>query len=185
MDLTIKKLTLKEEEDFFHFFDKEAFTDNPAWSGCYCTFYHNEKNIEEWQARTKEDNRQLARDLLKKGILKGYLAYSDNQVAGWMNVNRKGAYPLLKLDKNLESPEDAGILSIVCYVIHPLFRRQGVARALLANLIEEMAKEKDPVILEAYPRKNVQSDAYHYHGPSSLYEKSGFRVYREIGRAHV
>lgn len=43
VDIEIRRLGKETKDDFLRFFDKDAFTDNPEWDGCYCQFYLDEK----------------------------------------------------------------------------------------------------------------------------------------------
>jgi len=65
-------------------------------------------------------------------------------------------------------------------VIAPARRRSGVARALLAGGVEQLARRGIKVI-DAFPFKAGDSvaGADHYHGPLSLFLSEGFSVLHE------
>ncbi|MFX0178263.1 MAG: GNAT family N-acetyltransferase [Candidatus Hodarchaeota archaeon] len=179
MDITIKKLELSLLEDFLYFFDNVAFTDNPEWSACYCQFYHFKGKRDEWVKRTGKENREAAKKLITLGDMNGFLAYQNGNPIGWCNANLKHIYPVLTQDKDINYSYEGKIASVVCFIIAPEYRKQGVARKLLQFAIDYYKSNKFD-FLEAYPRKNVQSDAHNYKGPLSMYKSEGFSVFKEF-----
>ena len=178
MELIIKELTPGLVEDFLHFFDSIAFSDNPDWAGCYCHFYHFEGNIEQWENCTKEYNRNATENLIKKEIMTGLLAFVNSEPVGWCNVNSKDVYEKTPIDSEPEDTLKGKIASVVCFLIAPAYRKKGVSRKLLNHAIN-MLKEKGYAWIEAYPRKGELSDAHSYHGPVSLFTSEGFSVVKE------
>jgi GNAT superfamily N-acetyltransferase len=79
--------------------------------------------------------------------------------------------------------DDRPVWSIVCFLVRVGHRRQGVAQALLAGVID-YARQHGAVGLEAYPidpegqRVDV---AFAYVGTTSMFERAGFR--REVETA--
>jgi ribosomal protein S18 acetylase RimI-like enzyme len=71
--------------------------------------------------------------------------------------------------------DDAPVWSIVCFVVPPEFRHQGVAHALLRGAVDYAAK-RGARILEAYPvdRDKRGSDDWMWHGAKSMFDKAGF-----------
>jgi GNAT superfamily N-acetyltransferase len=169
--MDIRALTPDLAEAFFDFFDHRAFSDNPYWKGCYCTFFHRPEKISEEEARQRPTRREQARSLIQEGVLRGYLAFDgDGKVLGWCNANRKSCF--LRLGAmDVESQE---VLAIVCFVIDPAHRRQGIARALLERALVEAAHQ-GLRWAEAYPSTRARSESGHYHGPLALYESLGFQ----------
>jgi GNAT superfamily N-acetyltransferase len=168
--MEIRSLTPELAKDFFDFFDHRAFADNPYWKGCYCTFFHRPEKLAEEDARHRPTRREQAGTLIRDGVLKGYLAYdAEGRAVGWCNTNRKGAFARLRSG----DPGEMDVISIVCFVIDPAHRRQGIARALLERVI--LDGERDGAqALEAYPSARAKSESGHYHGPLALYESLGF-----------
>jgi len=50
----------------------------------------------------------------------------------------------------------------------------------LLEFIFNTFKERNFDYLEAYPRKNVKSDAHNYKGPLKMYENDGFSIFKEF-----
>ena len=180
MEIEIKPLSPKLLNDFLHFFDNIGFTDNPDWSGCYCRYFHFNGTPEEWGNAGKEENRGCSIDLINSGNLKGYIAYSENKPVGWCNANLKKEFVMLKRKEELLSHEDEKIVSVVCFVIAPGFRKKGIANALLNRVIEDYSGTGIQYI-EAYPKIGADSDAHNFMGPVSLYEKLGFVKLKTVG----
>lgn len=40
MEISVCKLTHELLDDWLSYFDKDAFSDNDEWCGCYCRCYH-------------------------------------------------------------------------------------------------------------------------------------------------
>jgi ribosomal protein S18 acetylase RimI-like enzyme len=185
MNITIKPLSEALIPDFLNFFDNIAFTDNPEWSGCYCYYYHESCPPDQWMKRGAAANREDAQKLIQAGTLRGYLAFdpSTNQPMGWINVNDKGNYPRLATNPDFIDTDSGTvglkIAAIVCYVIAPNYRRQGIATQLLARAIADYTGQGYDY-LEAYPAKGAKTDAHLYHGPVPMYEEAGFTIYREL-----
>ncbi|MFW9828842.1 MAG: GNAT family N-acetyltransferase [Candidatus Thorarchaeota archaeon] len=181
MNIQIKALTPDILDDFLYFFDNIAFSDNPDWATCYCHFYHFKGKIEEFFKRTAEENRKSSQELIISGKMKGFLAYLDNKVVGWCNANSKENYAKIPFEEESKYK----IISIICFVIAPLYRKQGIARSLLKHVLSYY-KEKNYDLIEVYPRKgDLLSDAHSYRGPKSLYTSEGFSTYREFRDHYV
>ncbi|HEY0089680.1 MAG TPA: GNAT family N-acetyltransferase [Candidatus Lokiarchaeia archaeon] len=178
MDITIKRLEPRLLDDFLLFFDQIGFVDNKDWERCYCQFYQCNCGDDLWLKRSKEENRTASIELILNGKMSGFLAYSGNKPVGWCNVGQKNNYPRLLLRPNIKTLNDDKFVSIVCFLIAPDFRRQGIARKFLRKAIN-LFKDQDFQYLEAYPRKGKLSNANHYHGPLSLYTSEGFTMYKE------
>ncbi len=171
MQIDIKKLTPSLAQDFLGFFDDDAFSDNPDWSGCYCSFFYF--GDDEWNERTGSMNRDFSEQAIISGSINGYLAYVDGKPAGWINADRKEAYARLE-----QNGGDKKVLSIVCFTVSPGHRRKGIAGKLLQAALEG-AKREGYEAVEAYPAKEAATDAHNYHGPLELYTKNGFEVAEE------
>jgi len=180
MTITIKALKPELLDDFLHFFDNVAFTDNLEWDKCYCHFYHFNGTGKQFQKTTAEQNRNASKQLILANKMHGYIAYNDDgQPIGWCNANVKENFSKSMLSKKILKASGGNIVSIVCFIIAPGYRRQGIARKLLQTACSDTSS-KNYDNLEAYPRKGDLTDAMHYHGPLSLYESEGFTIYKEF-----
>jgi ribosomal protein S18 acetylase RimI-like enzyme len=179
MAVDIKPLTKDLSDDFFYFFDNAAFSDNPSWEGCFCFYYHFKGNESKWSRRKYDANRKAVKGLIAAGKMKGYLAYIENKPVGWCNVNDKKNYARLVSNKEIWQDRDEKVCSIVCFVIAPEHRGEGIAGKILDRIcIDHSGSGYD--YMEAYPAKEDMSDAGQYHGPLSMYIKAGFQIYMEF-----
>ena len=106
------------------------------------------------------------------------MVYENNQPIGWCNANIKENYPALVAFPEIYYETSHRIASIVCFLIAPDYRRKGIARKLV-YFITETYKRENCDYIEAYPRKNVESDAHNYHGPLKMYKAEGFSIFNE------
>jgi ribosomal protein S18 acetylase RimI-like enzyme len=175
MEITIKPLTPDLLEDYFIFFNNMKFKENPDWSICYCFSYHFIGTKEQWN---KEENIASVVKYVNDNKMTGYLAYSDNKPIGWCNANNRQNYQrLLKYYDLIDNPDDK-VCSIVCFLIHPDFRRQGIAQKILDKICMDYSNN-DYDYIEAYPGKGDLSSEGHFRGPMKLYEKYDFKIKKE------
>src|ERR1700743_834352 len=93
-ELTIKRLTPELADDFFGFFEGEAFADNPKWAGCYCRFCHIDHEAgEPGDGQGAANNRPDVARRIAEGRMTGYLAYAEGRVLGWVNAAANRFYP--------------------------------------------------------------------------------------------
>lgn len=72
--------------------------------------------------------------------------------------------------------DDVPVWSIVCLVVRPAFRRQGLADHLVAGAVEHARAHGAPAV-EAYPIDSAGgrvSTALAYVGTTGLFERAGF-----------
>ncbi|MFX0136321.1 MAG: GNAT family N-acetyltransferase [Candidatus Hodarchaeota archaeon] len=184
MDIVIKSLSPDLIDDFLYYFDNIAFSDNPDWSVCYCHFYNFAGTNKQFSKRKKEENRNASKNLILAGKMNGLIAYLDNKPVGWCNVNSKENFARIPY-KEENSDSDQKIASIICFIISPAHRKQGIARQLLRYACSS-SKDKGYDLIEVYPRKGeVLSDAHSYRGPFLLYKSEGFSIYKEFKDYYV
>jgi Acetyltransferases len=180
MEITIKALSPVLTADFLDYFDNAAFCDHAEWSGCYCVEPHLcDKVYDELNKGRQSKCRGWAVDLIASGKLRGYLAYADGKAVGWCNANDKRNFEKLTAQPEFwdETDKTAKIKSIMCYSVAPDMRGCGIATALLDCVCADAAAEGCDYV-EAYTFRG-EFDAFDcFSGPSSMYEKQGFEVYR-------
>lgn len=181
--IQVRPLTPELAQDYLSFFDHRngpAFADNPEWAKCYCQFYHTPKAI-DWAARSGADNRAAMAARIASGEMEGFLAYVEETVVGWLNAQPRNKLPhcfdRMRLAPTPIDVPDFKAAQVVCFVIHPQWRRRGVARALLEGACAALAR-RGIATIEAYPFKAGDSkDATdHYHGPLRLFIEAGFGI---------
>ncbi len=168
-DITVRTVSPDQHEAVMHYFDMVAYADNPNWSKCYCA----ERLVEDYESRTKQQNRAFRSQLILSAKANGLVAYRLGRVVGWCH-----AAPKTEL-VNIEGARDPTVGAIVCFVVAPDQRRQGVATTLLEAALEQLrtrgmtAAEAYPVLGEIDPTRWSQIN---YMGPLSMYVKAGFAV---------
>ncbi len=174
-EIIVKEMSPALRDDYLTFFDRRAFVDNPRWASCYCYFNHAPHDTEDWKERKAEQNRAAVAELIELGRMAGYLAYADGTPIGWCNANLRARFTTL--DDEAETGGNR-VGSIVCFVVAKPYRGLGVARRLLDAACEGFQRDGVTVV-EAYPRKDVETEAANYHGPLSMYLAAGFEPIRE------
>ena len=59
-EVAVRRVTPDQHDAVMHFFDLVAYADNPNWSKCYCC----ERIVEDYEARTKDQNRTLRSSII-------------------------------------------------------------------------------------------------------------------------
>lgn len=168
-DLVIRRVSPDQHDPVMRYFDLVAYADNPAWSDCYCM----ERLVEDRESRTKEQNRADRSRLLRSAQANGLVAYRLGRVVGWCHASPKSEL----LHVSGERAADVG--AIVCFVVAPDSRRQGVATELLDAALEHL-RSRGMRAVEAYPwggpPDRERWPQINYRGPLSMYEKAGFEI---------
>ena len=181
MAFEIKPLDKSIKADYLAFFDRMVFDENPDRHKCYCYDYHFLGDVDTC---TREQSRSAVSELIEEGQLTGYLVFDGDLAVGWCNVNNRNNYQRLLRDYDyVDNPVDR-VCSIVCFLMHPDYRRKGIAKQILSKIIEDNSN-KDIDFIEAYPRKEASSCEGNFKGPLSLYEKFDFKVHREDEHTYV
>jgi GNAT superfamily N-acetyltransferase len=184
--IVVKPLTPELSADFLRFFDHErgaAFAYNPEWATCYCHFYHVPRAI-DWPAMSGSQNRTAMQARIEVGAMEGFLAFDGEEVVGWLNAQPRHALPhcfdRMRIEATPLPCEAFEAAVIVCFVVAPQRRRQGISRALLAAALSSFTA-RGLKLVDAFPFKSGASElaADHYHGSLSLFLDQGFSVLRD------
>jgi GNAT superfamily N-acetyltransferase len=181
--LRIQKLTPASLPQFLQFFDGDAFSDNPKWSSCYCQCFYEDHNVVKWSERTSEQNRALACRRTATGQMQGYIATDGDNPVGWCGAAPRHLVHALDAEP---TPDSEKVGAIICFLVSPNHRGQGIAKALLEAACTGL-REQGLTIVEANPRPHAQTPAENHFGPLSLYLSAGFSVHRQDadGSVHV
>ncbi|MBI5284373.1 MAG: GNAT family N-acetyltransferase [Chloroflexi bacterium] len=179
-DVEILPLRPDLKDDYLAFFDGDALSDNPVWASCYCLAYHLNAPPEEFMERTREQNRAAKASLIERGEATGVLACAGGRVIGWCHAAPRTALGLLDRTPEFASDDPARTGAIVCYVIAPQYRGQGLARRLLDGACD-MLRERGLLCVDAYPPRSPRGESGSYRGRMSMYVAAGFEHVRDAG----
>ena len=181
MNIDIKPLTEDLKDDYLFFFDNIIFEENPDRAKCYCYDYHFLGDVETC---TRETSRAAVINLIKENTLRGYLVFDNGKPIGWCNANNRLNYSRLLRDYDYVDNPDDKVCSIVCFLIHPDYRRQGIAQKILEKIILDYSNT-DYDYFEAYPKKEGLSCEGNFKGPLELYKRCGFKINKEYNNYYV
>lgn len=173
MTLTIQALKPTHAKAYLAYLEQMDFHHAPDWAGCFCRFYHTDCSSDEWQKRSASQNKEEALKAIQDGTMKGFLAFEEDRIVGWLNANAIQSYPRLAsiAQPYCQSPKTG---AVICFVIHPQFRHQGIATKLLYAAVETFEKEGMDVL--AFPFESESQPQKAYRGFAPMYLKLGFKV---------
>jgi ribosomal protein S18 acetylase RimI-like enzyme len=168
-DVLIRPITPDQHDAVMHYFDMVAYADNPNWARCFCM----EKLVDDYEERTRQQNRTSRSELIRSAKANGLVAYRLGRVVGWCHAAPKAELREVPGD----SRADTG--AIVCFVVAPDQRRQGIATQLLDAALVHL-RSRGMTAAEAYPwAGEIEASRWvwsQYVGPLSMYEKAGFQI---------
>ncbi len=135
---------------------------------------------DEFMKRAGEENRAERAAMIDRGEASGVLAYAGGRVVGWCHAAPRTSLKLLDQTPEFAADQPDATGAIVCYVIAPQYRGQGIARQLLDGACD-MLRERGLRWVDAYPPLNARGDAGSYHGRMSMYVDAGFEQVRDAG----
>ncbi|HEY7131315.1 MAG TPA: GNAT family N-acetyltransferase [Candidatus Limnocylindrales bacterium] len=173
-DLDVRVLTPDRLDDLARLFDQPG---DPRW--CWCASFHIRGSV---KARPPELNRDVLTERTVAGPSPGLLGYRDGRVVAWVSVGPRESYrKLARQDYDAGASDGEQVWSIVCFVVDPKARGQGLARAMLAAAIDH-AQAGGATALEAYaidPDGERIPNPIAYSGPVGIFADAGFRVVGE------
>jgi len=81
--------------EYLHFFDRDAFADNPDWGKCYCNLPHHDHAAATWKGPLAEENREEVVQRICAGAMLGHLAEVDGKVVGRCEAAPRGSFAAL------------------------------------------------------------------------------------------
>jgi GNAT superfamily N-acetyltransferase len=114
---------------------------------------------------------------IEAGPPPGFIAYLEGEPVGWCGVSVRTATPRLDHSRVIPAIDDRAVWAIGCFRIRVGYRRRGVARALLAGVIEAARAAGAPGV-EAYPvdpEGHRIDSGFAFVGIASMFDAAGFR----------
>ena len=186
MPYAIKPLGPELADTFVKYLGKLDFHHAPHWSTCFCRYYYTDCSQEAWQGRSGEDNAAEALQMIREGKMNGYLAFDGDDCIGWCCADDAKAFVRLQehMRPVIEGKRVARVASILCFVIHPDYRGQGVARMLLRRAVEDFRQRGYDAMLTL--PLDIRDDLQkRYRGTLHMYEEMGFARIQQHGIVSV
>ncbi len=150
--------------------------DGDSPRGCWCQYWRRSSGA-YGAGDPGSGERGLRQEVAAGPPAPGVIAYVDGEPAGWCGLGPRATFERLVRSRTIPALDDVPVWSIVCFKVRVGYRRNGVARALLAGAVDYAAAHGAPAV-EAYPidpegrRLDV---AFSYVGFTGMFEAAGFR----------
>jgi len=188
LKVEVRELTPELLYDYLGFFDKDAFTDFPEWSDCYCGFYDTPDDLWDATGKAGPANRAARAERIRSGKAHGLLAIAGGRVVGWCNAQPRSSFLNMRRYATAMDDPVEPVGSIMCFLVAPGHRGKGVGTTLLNAACNEFRRDKLQVA-EGYPTTNPLKRAWetpwaeeNYKGSLNMYLKAGFQVHRQLER---
>ena len=153
---------------------------NPTSNVCWCLSHRVD-------ARTNRElvgpaRREYVRELTRRPVAPGVLAYDGDDVVGWAAVAPRAELPFERSTK-IPHVDELPVWSLWCIRVRPGHRGRGVAHALVSGAVDYAASQGAPAV-EGYPVDNAGRRVdltMAYVGTRRLFEEAGFTLAAETG----
>jgi ribosomal protein S18 acetylase RimI-like enzyme len=174
MKLTVHPLSPERWPDLEAIFNARGCS---AARHCWCMYYRRSGSHEPLPGGVtiSQANRAALRELVNSGEPPGLIGYRGQTPVGWVSLGPRDAFAKLRRSPVMKPVDEQPVWSIICFVVPPEFRGQGVARALLQAAIA-YARKRSVRLLEAHPVDRLvrPSDESMWFGAKSMYDAAGF-----------
>jgi ribosomal protein S18 acetylase RimI-like enzyme len=175
MTLVVRPLTDRRWDDLEIIFNAKGCS---VARGCWCMYYR----VSGKGAYTRPSDSQRSRSkaalkaLIDQDPPPGLIAYQDKTPVGWVSLGPREDYAKLAKSPAMKPIDDERVWSIVCFVVPSEYRKQGVARELLAGAVR-YATKRGVRLLEAYPVDKDEPSAAGapWFGSKSMFDAAGFQ----------
>jgi GNAT superfamily N-acetyltransferase len=170
VDLRIEPVTAARWPDLI-----AVFGERGEASRCWCTYFRMPRR--EWESTPVGERRDLLDGVVAAGRQPGLVAYRDGEPVGWVSVApREDFLSHLERTRVLRPAPGEGIWSVLCFVVKPGHRRQGVAAALLRAAVD-FARARGARAVEGHPVDDTRRQVHAmeaYVGVASMFARAGF-----------
>jgi len=171
--LSIEPLTADRWHDLAELFSRPGLS---VARGCYCMYYRRSGPHERPPGMTySESNKRQLRALVDRGVVPGLLGYEGQRAIGWISLGPREDYGKLKRSPVMKAIDDKPVWSIICFVVDPEVRRQGVAEAMLRGALA-WSRKQGVRLVEAYPcdKRGTAADDSMWFGAKRMFDRAGF-----------
>jgi GNAT superfamily N-acetyltransferase len=146
---------------------------NPDSSVCWCLSHRLDSKTN--RALVGRARGEYVKELCRRAVATGVLAYQDLEVVGWAAVAPRSELPFARSTK-IPHVDQLAVWSVWCIRVRPGHRGKGIAHALLDGAVEYARSQGVPAV-EGYPVDNRDKKVdltMAYVGTRKLFEDSGF-----------
>ncbi|MEO1199887.1 MAG: GNAT family N-acetyltransferase [Pseudomonadota bacterium] len=143
--------------------------------GCWCMLWRLSKK--EMDSGMGDGNRRAMKQLFDNGYVPGLVAFHGEDAVGWVQIDRRDAFPRLDSSRVLKPVDDQEVWSVSCFLVDKRFRHQGLSVQLLTAACD-WARDQGAAIVEGYPidtPKAKYPPVYAWTGFLGTYRDAGFR----------
>jgi GNAT superfamily N-acetyltransferase len=143
---------------------------------CWCMAYRRSGSREPPPGTTRaKANRAALKALVDAGNPPGLIGYRGKTPVGWISLGPREEFARLERSPVMKPVDEKPVWSIVCFVVPPEHRGQGVAQALLEGAVA-YARKRGATLVEAYPvdKPGRSKDDYMWFGAKSMFDNAGF-----------
>jgi ribosomal protein S18 acetylase RimI-like enzyme len=175
MSLVVRPLTESRWDDLETVFNAKGCS---VARGCWCMYYRVSGKGD--YTRPSDSQRLRSKQALKALTAKdpppGLIGYQGKTPVGWVSLGPREDYAKLARSPVMKPVDDQRVWSIVCFVVPSEFRKQGVARELLAAAVR-YASRRGVRLLEAYPVDKGEPSAAEapWFGSKRMFDQAGFQ----------
>ena len=173
MNLVVRPLTPSRWPDLEALFAAKGCS---VARGCWCMYYRESGKPAQPPGLTQAQARKARlQALATAGPPPGLIAYRGKVPVGWVTLGPRADFAKLRRSPVMKPVDALPVWSVVCFVVPPEHRHQGVAHALLQAAVA-YARQRGARLLEAYPVDKAErgADDWLWHGAKSMYDKAGF-----------
>ena len=142
---------------------------------CWCLSHRlAPREIDELGGGSRE---QAMRSLCERDHPPGVVTYRDGEPVGWCNIGPRSEITRVANSRLIPPVDDLAVWSIVCVIVRPGHRRQGVTASLIEGAVAYADSHGAPAV-EAYPVDPVgrMDLTMAFVGTRSMFDRAGFEV---------
>ena len=145
----------------------------PDSSVCWCLSHRVDARTN--RALVGPARGDYVRDLCRRSVAPGVLAYDDDQVVGWAAVAPRSELPFARSTR-IPHVDDLPVWSVWCLRVRPGHRGRGISHAVLEGAVGYALSHGAPAV-EGYPVDNRGEKVdltMAYVGTRAMFEAAGF-----------
>ncbi len=146
---------------------------NPDASVCWCLSHRVDSKTNK--ALVGLDRADYVRNLCRRKVPPGVLAYDADEVAGWAGIAPRAELPVARSTK-IKPVDDLPVWSVFCVRVRSGFRGRGISHQLVAGAVD-LARSHGAPAVEAIPVDNRGKKVdltMAFVGTRTLFEHAGF-----------